>query len=132
MKRLFWATTIALVLYACAAVNKPTIPIPSIGMVVIDAQSLPYAATVTWNVSPSLGVTGYNCYLDGALVTSVGLVTACTVSVPTFGQHTIGVTAVGAAAIPPESPVGACDPPLPQTCIFQLGQPAAAGHVKIK
>ncbi len=132
MKRLIWTTAIALIVFACATVNKPPIGPIALG-VTIEAQSLPYAATVTWTASPSVGVTAYNCYLDGALVTSVGATAVtCTISVPTLGQHTIGVTAFGAAAIPPETPIGACDPPLPTTCVFQLGQPIAPAHIKIK
>lgn len=128
MKRLIWATVIAVVVFACATVNK----FPPIGTVVIEAQSLPYAATITWTASVDPAVTGYNCYLDGVLVTSVGLVTTCSISIPALGPHTIGVTAVGAAAIPSESSVGLCAPPLPTSCAFKLGQPSAASGVKIK
>lgn len=63
---------------------------------VIYAQSVPYTATHTWNPNPaSENVVSYTVQLDGATPVVV-LASACTptqcsttISVPTFGAHTI-------------------------------------------
>ncbi len=101
MKRLFWATTIALVLYACATVSHPPIPgpIPLPGLLVLEAQTLPLTKTLAWDAEdPSLNVTLYTVSLDGAVV---GNPTGTTQSVTftTQGVHTLSVTATNAFGV---------------------------------
>ena len=121
MKRLFLAL-IVLGLVACSLIfTKPPISIP--GMVTVYAQTLPYALTVTWTASPD-GVT-YNCKLDGVQVatgTQAGL--TCAFPVTTLGAHTVSVTTVNPAFVPPES--------APATLTFTLKQPVAPTSVRVK
>jgi hypothetical protein len=116
---------------ACATIVPPT-SIPTPGVVVIEAQSLPYTLTVTWTASTDTGVTGYNCYLDSALMVANATATTCQFAVTALGAHTVKVTAVNPTAIPSESSGGECAPPLPTSCAFTLRQPTPASSVKVK
>ncbi len=121
MKRRLWLLTIALILYACATVGKPPIPVP--GVLVLEAQTLPYTLTVAWNASPDAAT--YNCYLDGVKMTAVpGTALTCQFPVSTTGLHTVGVTAVNPAFVPSESAQG--------SLAFSLKTPAPPTGLSVK
>ena len=112
---------VGLLIVIAACLSRVSIPVPGLGLV-LEAQALPYAATVAWNASAD--ATTYSVYLDGVLVTS-GITTLTTpLNIPTLGLHTIGVTAVNPTFVPPES--------TPGTLSFTLKQPSPVSGVKVK
>lgn len=59
-----------------------------------SAQAAPVMTVkVAWDAVS--GATGYKCYLDGTFIVASST-TTCAIPVPTFGPHTIGVTATNA------------------------------------
>ena len=116
--------TIALLLAAGSAFAKGPKPI------VIQAPGTTYTITIAWDASADAQT--YTCYFDGQVAKDasgtpqVGL-TALTCAYPVTvdgQQHTIGVTAVNPAFIPPES-----DPATLAVTLRRTGKPT---NVKAK
>ena len=104
---------------------------------IIYAQTLPYNLILSWD-APTDTPTGWNCYLDGTLVTSVTIPTTLTCNFPVnvAGPHIVAVTEVNTNSIPSESSMAdTCSGVLKQVptgCSFVLQAPNSGKNIKAK
>lgn len=90
MKRLLLALALLAAVWACAHV----IPAPPLfGTVIVEAQTLPVAKTLTWTANPAGdNVTNYTVTEDGVVLGNPTTASQA-VTFTTLGTHTLTVTA---------------------------------------
>lgn len=91
IKRLAFVLALACLLWACMHVVPNPIPIP--GVIVVEAQTLPIAKTLSWNANPAGdNVTNYTVTEDGTVIGNP-TVPSQSVTFTSLGTHTLTVTA---------------------------------------
>jgi len=121
MKRRLSFLGIVLILVACASLIRTPITPIVMGPIVLQAQALPIAVTVTWDASPASDqVTNYIVRMDGVIVGSpTGIEQPVTIT--TAGPHTFTVVAVNLWATSP-----------PGTLVVDVRVPGSPGGLGIR